>query len=85
VVDQAIESEALDWLRYSWFCYVVWTRSDAETVARKILRIPGLENSNVLIWAVDVTDGFGSLPPAMWEWIKRDRGYGVVDVWPPPD
>jgi hypothetical protein len=85
VVDRAIDSESLDWFRYSWFCYIIWTSSDAETVCRKILRIPGLESSYVFVWAIDVTDGFGSLPPVLWEWLKRDRGYGALTVWTPPD
>jgi hypothetical protein len=84
-VDKAIESEAWDWFRYSLFCYVVWTTSDAETVTRKILRVPGLENSTVLVWGLDLTDGFGSLPSEMWDWLKRDRGYGGLQIWHPQD
>jgi len=85
LVDQAIESEAWDWFRYSWFCYLVWTTSDAETIVRKVLRVPGLETSTVLVWALDTMDGFGALPPAMWEWLKRDRGYGALQIWHPAD
>lgn len=85
VVDEAIESEAWDWFRYTWFSYILWTPSDAETICRKILRVPGLQHSVVFICALDTNDGFGSLPPAMWEWLKRDRGFGPLQVWTPPD
>ena len=85
LIDQAIEEEAWDWFRYSWFCYLVWTTSDAETITRKILRVPGLQGSTVLVWALDPTDGFGKLPPEMWEWLKRDRGHGPLQIWHPQD
>jgi hypothetical protein len=85
LVDQAIESEALDWYRYTWFCYVIWTRSDCETVCRKVLRVPGLQDSYVLVNALDPEDGFGQLPQTMWEWLKRDRGFGTLQIWTPPD
>jgi hypothetical protein len=84
LVDQAIESEALDWLRYTWFCYVIWTASDCETVCRKILRIPGLQGSNVFVFAIDVNDGFGNVPEAIWDWLRKDRGFGELPVWHPP-
>jgi hypothetical protein len=86
-VDQAIEAEAFDWLRYSYSCYLVWTPSDAETICRKILRVPGMESSWLFICAIDVSDGFGFLPTAAWEWIRRDRGNGPLSTWtpPPPD
>jgi len=82
-VDQAIDSEAWDWFRYSWSSYVVWTTSDAETIVRKVLRVPGLEASTVLVWAMDLTHGFGNLPREMWEWLERDRGYGPLKTWHP--
>lgn len=84
-VDEAIESEALDWMRYSWFCYILWTPSDCETIVRKVLRIPGLERSNCLACVMDPNDGFGCLPEWAWEWMKVDRGAGSVVLWTPPD
>ncbi len=85
LVDEAIESEALDWFRYSWLCYVVWTANDCETVCRKILRVPGMQDSSVFVCALDTNDGFGKLPGAMWEWFRKDRGYGTLTFWTPPD
>ena len=85
LVDEAIASESFDWMRYSWFCYVLWTSSDCETIVRKILRVPGLENSHCLAFVMDITDGYGNLPGWVWDWIKLDRGYGSVKIWTPPD
>jgi hypothetical protein len=85
LVNAAIDSESWDWFRYSWFCYVLWTTSDAETVCRKILRVPGLQGCSVLVCALDMGDGFGSLPSEMWDWLKKDRGFGQLEFWAPPD
>ena len=82
-VDQAIGSEAFDWLRYSFSCYLVWSSSDAETICRKILRVPGMENTAIFISGIDVNDAFGFLAPVAWEWIRQDRGRGPVNTWQP--
>ena len=39
-IDTAVESEALDWLRFAWGSYILWTTSDCEIICRKILRTP---------------------------------------------
>lgn len=83
--DQVIASESFDWMRYASNCYIVWSSSDCETICVKILRVPGLQSANVLVCSFDVSDGFGSLPDWAWAWIKRDRGYGGVKLWAPPD
>ena len=85
LIDAAIESESFDWFRYSWWCYMVWSSSDCETICRKLVRIPGLAQSNVFVIAVDPTDGFGSLPKFMWDWLEKDRGFGPLQLWRPPD
>jgi hypothetical protein len=84
-LDRAVETEAFDWMRYSFHCYLVWSSSDAETICRKILRVPGMGFANVFICAIDITDGFGYLPPWAWEWIRRDRGSGPLNTWVPMD
>lgn len=84
-VDQAIDSEALDWFRYADQCYLVWTSSDAETICRKLLRVPGMQGVRIFTCAIDVNDGFGYLSPAVWEWLRRDRGAGPLHTWHPLD
>jgi hypothetical protein len=86
VLDNVIESECFDWFRYSWWCYLIWSSSDCETICRKLCRIPGIDKSNIFVVAMDLSDGFGSLPKFLWEWLQKDRGYGVaVSLWAPPD
>ena len=76
LMDAAIESEALDWIRYAWNCYIIWTASDCETISRKIVRLPSLENVAHFVCELNMPGAFGSLPPWVWEWLGRDRGYG---------
>jgi hypothetical protein len=82
-LDATISSEAFDWMRYSFFCYLVWSSSDAETICRKILRVPGMQGCSMFVSGIDTDDGFGYLPPWAWEWIKRDRGGPPVITWHP--
>jgi len=77
LVDAAINSEALDWIRYAWNCYLVWTASDCETISRKIDRLPGMSGVGHLVCEFTPRGAFGSLPPWIWEWLARDRGYGI--------
>lgn len=85
LLDAAIDSESFDWFRYSHACYVLWTPSDSETICRKILRVPGMENSSVFVCSLNMDDGFGMLPHQMWDWLKKDRGNGPLLTWTPSD
>jgi hypothetical protein len=82
-VDDVLASECFDWLRYALNCYVVWTSSDCETILRKLKRVPGLEEANAFVCAIDMNDGFGSFPQWAWDWFRRDRGQGPVKLWEP--
>lgn len=84
-LDATIASEAFDWMRYSFFCYIVWSSSDAETICRKILRVPGMQGSTMFVTGIDTNDGFGYLPPWAWEWLKRDRGGPPLITWHPTE
>ena len=84
MVDAAVASEANDWIRYAWNCYLVWTTSDCETISRKINRIPGLENVVHFVVEINVVNSFGSFPPWLWEWLARDRGVGNYELTDKP-
>jgi hypothetical protein len=84
-IDRVIDSESYDWLRYTLGAYLLWSSSDTETIVRKLLRIPGLLPTTVIfISAITKNDGFGYLPPMCWDWLRRDRGYGELALWHPP-
>jgi len=84
-IDAVLDSESFDWMRYSFHNYILWSPSDAETICRKLLRVPGMEGANVFVCALNLNDGFGYLPAWAWEWIRRDRGYGSLAFWTPKD
>jgi hypothetical protein len=84
LVDAAISSEAIDWVRYAWNCYILWTASDCETISRKIHRLPGLNEPGHFVCEFSPVGAFGSLPPWIWEWIGRDRGYGAFTLTDKP-
>ena len=85
---RVIESESFDWMRYSFACYMLWTSSDNETIVRKLMRVPGLNPGNIFAVEINITTCFGILSPALWEWLKKDRGQGALPFyhapfWPP--
>ena len=84
LADAAVASEALDWVRYAWNCYIIWTTSDCETISRKIARLPGLRGAGHFVCELNPTGAFGGLPPWLWEWIARDRGYGALALTDKP-
>jgi hypothetical protein len=84
LVDAAISSEAIDWVRYAWNCYILWTPSECEIISRKISRLPGLGEPGHLVCEFNVSGAFGSLPPWVWEWLGRDRGYGGYELTDKP-
>ena len=82
-IDTTVSSEALDWIRYSFCSYVLWTTSDAETVVRKVMRQPSAHGLYVFCAEI-VTDGsYGFLPEVMWEWIQsKDPKVAAFDPDP---
>lgn len=76
--DAVVASESHDWIRYAWNCYLAWSQSDCETIARKILRIPGLDTTSLLVAEISFTGSFGSFPQWVWDWLSRDRGEGPL-------
>jgi len=82
-IDRVVESEAFDWVRYTYNCYIIWSPSDCETILRKISQIPGMHDTSIFITAMDPNDGFANLPPFVWEWLRRDRGKHTLFITEP--
>jgi hypothetical protein len=84
-VDRVIDSESFDWMRYGGANYIVWSSSDVETICVKIGRLPNFSQIHILVTPMSLTEGFGSFQPWIWQWLKRDRGYGnVLESWQHP-
>jgi antiphage defense system Thoeris ThsB-like protein len=75
LIDGFMRSVSLDWCRYAWNCYLVWTMHDAETICSQIRQTPGLEAVDVVACALRHEDGYAYLPKFLWDWI-RAKGLG---------
>jgi hypothetical protein len=42
VIDNAVDSVCLDWCRYAWNSYLIWTALPTEVIVSRIRQIPGL-------------------------------------------
>ena len=82
-IEAVMGSESFDWVRYASNSYLLWSSSDCEKICRKLLRVPGMNAAFMLVCAVEMHDGFGSLPQWVWDWIRKDRGSGSVELWSP--
>jgi hypothetical protein len=70
-VDAAIDSEALDWLRFNALSYILWTPSECEIIVRKTRRVPGMQNFFVFATELNFNASFGFLPPWVWDWLNK--------------
>lgn len=74
-VDELVPAfnKALDWLRYSPNCWVVWTTSSPEQWYARLK--PHLsEEDQMFIAALDLNKGYyGWLTKDMWDWFTKDR------------
>jgi hypothetical protein len=85
-VDAAVDSESLDWVRYNWLSYILWTPSECEIIARKIRRVPGMQDFCVLAAELNFAGSFGFLPPWLWDWLnKHPHTVKFADPSHPPE
>jgi hypothetical protein len=82
-VERALQVEALDWLRYATNCYILWTSSEPQVIAGRLMTVPGMAANSFLVSRLDFTDGYGSFPDWIWQWIRQDRSGRSVYTLPP--
>jgi hypothetical protein len=74
---EAVLNRAKDWYRYAPNCWLIYTGRSADTWARRIREIPGIEgHTSFLICETPVNDKTkraGWLPRSVWDWMKKDR------------
>jgi hypothetical protein len=70
---QKVINEANDWLRYASNCWIVWTSDTPQQLYQKLVAIPQLKQSSVLVVKLDLSDRAGQFPPWIWEWIDKTR------------
>lgn len=64
-----------DWFRYASQNYVIWTNLDMQSLAGRILELPGLQN--MYVFATVFTSGAlssnGLMPKQFWDWLHKVR------------
>ena len=83
-VQQAIELESKDWLRYAYNCYISWTDAPLAQLAGRLLAIPGMSDNSFFIVSLAVQDSFGWLPQWAWDWLRKDRTDQLAYLPSPP-
>jgi len=66
---------ALDWLKYSANCWIVYTTETPESLYQKLLTIPGMREPSILIVEFDMSPNkrSGQFPKWIWDWFSKSR------------
>ncbi len=82
-VDAAIAEQSLDWMRFNWLSYIIWTPNDCEIVVRNVRRVPGMQDFSIFASELNLVGSFGFLPQWLWDWLSKDRGQPRVTFTDP--
>jgi hypothetical protein len=72
---ESIETQlekALDWIRYMPTCYLLYTRTDAQTWYTRLRKVID-EDDHIFVVELNIENRQGWLPKTVWEWIRQDR------------
>jgi hypothetical protein len=69
---EATFNQAVDWLRYTPNCWIVWTTSSAQKWFERLKPHLGASD-HMFICRLDVTERNGWLPKWLWEWLGKQR------------
>lgn len=87
-LDAAMASVSIDWMRYAYNCYFIWTTKSASQIGGAILTLDGanVQGMNFFVAEVNVltADNWGFLPQWAWDWFRKDRRQFPGDPPPPP-
>lgn len=76
VVQYVIDMNAVDWMRYASYSYIVWTQVELASWTAIFRTIPNMDNSYFFISAIDPESPVeGWLPPWAWDWIFKYRAH----------
>ena len=65
-------SKALDWMRYSQDCWILYTTTDSVTWRDRIHKTAGV-SSDVAFFLVEFTGGEGYMHQWAWDWLNKAR------------
>lgn len=74
-VAQTMESDPMfgDWLQYAPNCYLVWSADAPATLRERLLKLPHMSESFMLICEINIDSADGWLPEGAWAWLRRPR------------
>jgi hypothetical protein len=64
---------AIDWLRYSANCWIVYTSQSPQTWTDRIRSTPGVEDAAFLIVPILITEKWGIEQQWIWDWMEKTR------------
>jgi hypothetical protein len=65
-------AKALDWMRYSTECWILYSTTDTDTWRDRIRRTPGVLESDAF-FVCDFDNYSGYMHDWVWEWLRKDR------------
>lgn len=83
-IEATVNANSLDWMRYSGWCYLLWTHTELSFLTNSLRLIPNMEPSNFFICAIDPHAPVeGYLPRWAWEWVLKYRNFaGKITIEP---
>jgi hypothetical protein len=69
---EVVLEKALDWIRYTPTCYIVYTTRDAEHWYSRLREVID-EKDHIFVVELNIENRQGWIPKAVWEWIRKDR------------
>ena len=70
-MDAAVRDISIEWCRYAWNCYLVWTTLSTEGICSKIRAVPALAAAWVVVCRIREEDGYAFLPRFLWQWLAE--------------
>jgi hypothetical protein len=74
LVDRAMTMVALDWFRYAWNAYMLWTTHDSASILRSLRTNPELTRVYIFVCAVQEQDNHAFLSYEAWNWVVSKLG-----------
>jgi hypothetical protein len=63
---------AIDWLRYDYRCWILYTTTDLDTWRDRIRKVPGL-GAKDSFFLCEIADYSGYMNTWVWQWLRNKR------------
>jgi hypothetical protein len=74
-VKKSIDNMSTDWLKYSAYCWIMYTDKTPEEIYQKLLAdVPALKPHSILTFYFDISSPrSGQQIEMVWDWLKKQR------------